>query len=175
MADDESTGARATYDPASPILNPKEVEVPLADLEAAVASMEAIAEMFMFDAAVAKAELVEATEVAPHLWLGSKKAARNLEWLRSKKIGAILNMAAGDCDAPEGGYPEDMRMMRIEAEDDVTYPLLERHLAQSFEFIRSCLTEEPTPRPILVHCVQGLNRSGSSDSEFGRVPIVAEV
>lgn len=116
--------------------------------------------MCLFKAAVSEQPSNEQVEVLPGLWLGSMRAAHDVAWMREAGVGAVLNMAADCVDEPADGYPDTIRTMRIAAEDSPDYPLLARHLPASFAFVSECLDEVP-PRPVLVHCVQGINRSGA--------------
>lgn len=112
----------------------------------------------IFSAAVEE-QLDEPVEVHPGLWLGSKHAAQDLSWQDSVGIGAVLNLASDDVQEPEGGYPETTRIMKIPAVDAQGYSLLPEHFPACFAFVEECLAESP-PRHILIHCIQGLNRSG---------------
>lgn len=129
------------------------------------------------------------------MWLGDVDDAMNFEALKERKVFAIVNMALQDCrieqsfreslnkNCPEDVAPEDRRWdgmkfneeayrkhlgcddmwyLGLDAEDAVGYPINE-HFDQLVAFIRRC---REARRPVLVHCMQGLNRAGCASAVF---------
>lgn len=133
-------------------------KLPSETVESICSKMEEIRHMCLLSAAIDEQD-DKAVELMRGLWLGGKKDALDMAWQTDVGIGAILNMASDDFDPPEGGYPDGMKMSRIPAED-AEYALIPGHLPEAFEFVKTCLSEVPI-QPILLHCMQGLNRSGA--------------
>jgi hypothetical protein len=126
------------------------------------------------------------------LWLGSVDDALNIDALKKRGISAIVNMASGSCDEEksrvkakdrkrctaeeiqfvtaeftESWYRQstgraDFLYLSIAAEDGKSYPIW-----KSFDkvtmFLRGC---REAGRPVLVHCMQGVNRSAAVCTAF---------
>ena len=110
------------------------------------------------------------TEMIPgKLYIGDSSCVRAeyTETLRSLGITAVLNVAANQGSPADQKYLAPMWKKGIEDEtvlykaiacdDDIEYPLLKNHWDAACEFLDRALAQG---RPVLVHCVQGLNRSG---------------
>lgn len=97
-------------------------------------------------------------DVREDLFLGDALAARDVPRLLELGITHVLN-AAGAAAAPDAGAyaAAGVTGLSLEARDDSTYPMLDAHLEAAREFIAA--GRAPGCK-ILVHCVQGLNRSG---------------
>ena len=96
-------------------------------------------------------------QISPHLFLGNCQCVADVDKLRRLGIKRVLNMAGSVASA----YTNQQALREIgivqkviAAEDEETYPLLERHWQEAQDFIHANGTEK-----ILVHCVAGHNRS----------------
>lgn len=101
------------------------------------------------------------TNHQPSLFLSDATTARNLDRLRELGITHVVNAAAGQsCPNADVDYESaSIRVMRLNAEDEEGYPMLERHLEPTQSFIAQAALENKDAR-ILVHCRAGVNRSG---------------
>ena len=57
---------------------------------------------------------------------------------------------------PRFQVPPDVTVLEVNAEDDLYYQILEKHLDQVTEFLR-----EHQGQTVFVHCMQGINRSAA--------------
>ncbi|CAJ1401660.1 unnamed protein product [Effrenium voratum] len=89
------------------------------------------------------------------LFIGGLREAQDLSALQRLGISAVLNAAP---DVVHVEYPEHWRVLVIEAEDDVFYPLLDTHMDAVLEFLD---TQHADGRKVLVHCFAGMNRSAA--------------
>lgn len=121
-----------------------------------VATLQAVHTACLFSASAEGQGSDDPAEPLPGLWLGSKHTAEDITWITGWGVGAVVCMVADSMDV---AYPEHVRTLRIES-DDADYPLIEAHLHEVFPFVNSCLDASP-PFPVLLHCIQGLNRSGA--------------
>ena len=100
------------------------------------------------------------TELLPYLYIGNLDDAYNLGMLSELGITHVL-----DCASPEGsrtlmtncGYSTVYRRMRINADDDLQYQIIE-DFETAIRFIEDAHKSEGK---ILVHCIQGINRSAA--------------
>lgn len=97
-------------------------------------------------------------EILPHLLLGDKRAARDVERLKDLAVTHVLNVAGevganADIDYASRG----IRHENLHAEDEEGYPMLAKHLQRARAFIAQA---RKAGGRCLVHCVAGINRSG---------------
>ena len=94
------------------------------------------------------------------VYLGNAYSVQDVKQLEFLGIKAVLNMA-GTYAVPAKTvklYKEHgILYKQINAEDDIEYPLLEKHWIEANEFIQSCTS---TGNKCVVNCVAGINRSG---------------
>lgn len=101
-------------------------------------------------------------KIMPHLLIGDRLCASELDRLRAHRVTHVLNVA-GDAGAPDDAVKRSYGEAGIvyeclEADDEEGFPLIERHQVHASSFIRGCLRAGGT---CLIHCVAGINRSGA--------------
>ena len=95
----------------------------------------------------------------PPLWVGSGAHAADVKLLQRLGIKAVLNCAPSVCRDPVSLYRMNgIRYSAIDAQDDRSFPLLDRCLKPASEFIRSA---HEAGDGVLVHCMAGVNRSAT--------------
>ena len=95
-------------------------------------------------------------DVTPNLYLGDAGCAADVERLKSLSITHVLNCAAGETRNMSGVYVQHgIQSMAVAAKDNENCALLDGHVD-----VEAFLKTARTSGKVLVHCVQGLNRSG---------------
>ena len=95
-------------------------------------------------------------DVTPNVYLGDAGCAADLERLKSLGITHVLNCAAGETRDMRAVYGQHgMQSMAVAAKDNENCALLDGHAD-----VEAFLSKARTSGRVLVHCVQGLNRSG---------------
>lgn len=94
-----------------------------------------------------------ATEIFPHVYLGSEWNASNLEELQSNGVGYILNVTK----EIDNFYPGTFDYLNIRVYDDEKTELL-RHWDRTFRYITQVKEKDSK---VLVHCKMGISRSAS--------------
>ena len=95
-------------------------------------------------------------DVTPNLYLGDAGCAADLERLHELGITHVLNCAAGETRDMRAVYGQHgMQSMAVAAKDNENCALLDGHAD-----VEAFLSKARTSGRVLVHCVQGLNRSG---------------
>ncbi|KAF0449642.1 Dual specificity protein phosphatase 19 [Gigaspora margarita] len=95
-----------------------------------------------------------AEEILPRLYLGSKRAALNHDWLKQHKITNILTVAHDI----KPRFPKSYVYKVIPIEDSI-YVNISKYFEETFLFIQNVLDQED--KSILVHCQMGISRSSS--------------
>ena len=105
-------------------------------------------------------------KISEDLYLGSALSVqRSVSSLVDLGITAVLNLAgpmALKTDAIDELEAHGISYKQINAQDESSYPLMERHWEEAYEFIKltTQATEEGKKRgKCVVHCVAGINRS----------------
>jgi len=95
-------------------------------------------------------------DVTPNVYLGDAGCAADLERLKSLGITHVLNCAAGETRNMSVEYLQNgMQSMAVAAKDNENCALLDDHAD-----VEAFLSKARASGKVLVHCVQGLNRSG---------------
>ena len=95
-------------------------------------------------------------DITQNLYLGDAGCAADMERLKSLSITHVLNCAAGETRDMSAVYLQHgMQSMAVAARDDASCSLLDGHVD-----VEAFLKTARTSGKVLVHCVQGLNRSG---------------
>ena len=95
-------------------------------------------------------------DVTPNLYLGDAGCAADLERLKSLGITHVLNCAAGETRNMSGVYLQHgIQSISVAAKDNENCALLDGHVD-----VEAFLVKARASGRVLVHCVQGLNRSG---------------
>jgi Dual specificity phosphatase, catalytic domain len=92
--------------------------------------------------------------IVDRLYLGSKEAAANGDWLDECEISHILNVTSGVANYYESD--EDVEYMQIRVADSPDEDL-SRHFNDAIEFIDAAVSNASSN--VLVHCRQGMSRS----------------
>ncbi|KAJ8599111.1 hypothetical protein CTAYLR_006345 [Chrysophaeum taylorii] len=97
-------------------------------------------------------------ELAPWLWLGDAACARDVPRLEALGVTHVLNVAGQGARGPVAHYDAaGIVHQTFEARDSAKYRMLELHLDAAYAFVAAA---RATGGRILIHCFQGLNRSG---------------
>lgn len=100
-------------------------------------------------------------EVLPHLMLGDKKSASDVEVLKLFEITHVCNAAGRAGRQPQSVLDAyvaaGIKLLHLEAEDEEGYPMLSKHLPAASNFMKCC---KASGGRCLVHCQAGINRSG---------------
>nr|XP_045605780.1 uncharacterized protein LOC123762964 isoform X2 [Procambarus clarkii] len=94
-----------------------------------------------------------ATEIFPHVYLGSEWNASNLEELQNNGVGYILNVTK----EIDNFYPGTFDYLNIRVYDDEKTELL-KHWNSTFKYISEVKNKKSK---VLVHCKMGISRSAS--------------
>ena len=98
-------------------------------------------------------------QIAPGVLLGDKFCAWDASKLmETHGVTHVLNCADTSAKGPIDHESLGLRYMQLDADDDVTYDMIGRHLAEASAFIRSAREESGV---CLLHCHAGVNRSGA--------------
>eukprot|EP00511_Aplanochytrium_stocchinoi_P008219 CAMPEP_0204859742 /NCGR_PEP_ID=MMETSP1347-20130617/23887_1 /ASSEMBLY_ACC=CAM_ASM_000690 /TAXON_ID=215587 /ORGANISM="Aplanochytrium stocchinoi, Strain GSBS06" /LENGTH=148 /DNA_ID=CAMNT_0052008291 /DNA_START=40 /DNA_END=483 /DNA_ORIENTATION=+ len=97
-------------------------------------------------------------EILPFLFLGNKHHAEYTEQLKELGVTHVLNCAEGDENATtnEEYYKGVFIYKGFEAKDTKDYDMTQ-HIDAAIEFINAA---QEANGKVLVHCVEGINRSG---------------
>jgi hypothetical protein len=102
-----------------------------------------------------------ADEVVPGLWLGSRYAAQNADYMKERRIRAVFNCTK---DIPfDTSIP---RQYRVPVDDSLQEPDIRNLELWSYEIVYKIAHEmrraEADGTAVLVHCAAGMQRSAAS-------------
>ena len=105
-------------------------------------------------------------EVLPSLFLGGKDEAKNLEWLKSKRIVSIINCTNTKADDPTGipNYHEKLALFKYQR-----FPFFDNASSPFLPVLEKALAAVDSARhygPVFVHCAQGVSRSAAVVAGF---------
>eukprot|EP01084_Bolivina_argentea_P068643 124938_1 len=95
------------------------------------------------------------TKIKENIYLGNQNDSENINLLTSMQITHVLNCAGLDI---QNKYPLEIKQHKIDADDEVWCNIITQYLQECIEFINECLQNNGK---ILIHCVQGVNRSAT--------------
>ena len=102
-----------------------------------------------------------ADEVVPGLWLGSRYAALDPDYLTEKRIGAVFN-----CTKDIPFEPIVRRQYRVPVDDNLQEAEIRNLELWSYEVVYKIMTEmrrtQAEGQAVLVHCAAGMQRSAAS-------------
>ena len=100
-------------------------------------------------------------KITDSVYLGSALTVQNATRLESLGITAVLNMAGSRAlqkDTIKEYEKRGIKYRTINAQDEKSYPVLEKHWQEALEFITSSLSDGKGK--CIVNCMAGVNRSG---------------
>jgi protein-tyrosine phosphatase len=104
---------------------------------------------------------MEADEIIPGVWIGSREAAANEEWLREKQISAVFN-----CTKNLPFHPAIPFQYRIPVDDNLQPAEIQNMEEWAPEIAYKILAEYKRGRRILIHCHAGMQRSATACAFF---------
>jgi len=102
------------------------------------------------------ADIPDAHEIVPGIWLGNKRAALNEKWLREKNITVVFNATK---DLPFS--PTIKKQYRIPVDDNLQPEEIRNMTLWSHEIVYKIMKEENEGSTILIHCAAGMQRSAA--------------
>ena len=99
----------------------------------------------------------DATEILPNLWLGNVRASMDQEFIRKKGIQVVFNCTKNlpFCHLIPVKY-------RVAVDDNLEEDEIRNMQLWSSEITFKMLSEYTSGKPILVHCMAGMQRSAAS-------------
>ena len=99
----------------------------------------------------------DATEILPNLWLGNVRASMDENFIRTKKIQVVFNCTKNlpFCHLIPVKY-------RVPVDDNLEEDEIRNMQLWSSEITFKMLSEYTSGKPILVHCMAGMQRSAAS-------------
>jgi len=95
----------------------------------------------------------------PPIYVGSGGHAADLKTLTKLDIKAVCNCAPSVCKDPVDAYKsQGIGYLQLDAQDDRSFPLLEKCLQPVSDFVGSMQSEG---KAVLIHCMAGVNRSAT--------------
>ena len=102
------------------------------------------------------AQISDAHEIVPRIWLGNRRAALNEKWLKQNNITVVFNATK---DVPF--CPMIRKQYRIPVDDNLQPEEIRNMTLWSHEAIYKLLKEYNDGNTILVHCAAGMQRSAT--------------
>jgi hypothetical protein len=97
----------------------------------------------------------DAHEILPGLWLGNRRAAADIEWLRAHDVRAVFN-----CTKDIPFATTATRNYRLPVDDNLAPSEIRNMRAWAPEAVLKLLREWRSG-PVLVHCAAGMQRSAA--------------
>jgi protein-tyrosine phosphatase len=102
------------------------------------------------------ANVPDAHEIIPGIWLGNRNAALNSKWHKEKGINVVFNASK---DIPFS--PQIKTQYRIPVDDNLQPEEIRNMTLWSHETVYKVLKEHNAGKPILIHCMAGMQRSAA--------------
>lgn len=99
----------------------------------------------------------DATEILPNLWLGNARSSMDENFIRAKKIQVVFN-----CTKNLPFCPLIPIKYRVPVDDNLEEDEIRNMQLWSGEITFKMLSEYMSGKPILVHCMAGMQRSAAS-------------
>ena len=99
----------------------------------------------------------DATEILPNLWLGNVRASVDEDFIRRKNIQVVFN-----CTKNLPFCPIIPTKFRVPVDDNLEEDEIRNMELWSSEITFKMMAEYMTGKPILVHCMAGMQRSAAS-------------
>ena len=102
------------------------------------------------------ANIPDAHEIIPGIWLGNRKAALDTKWLSQNKINIVFNATK---DIPF--VPTIEKQYRIPVDDNLQPEEIRNMTLWCHEAVYKVIKEHNSGKPILIHCMAGMQRSAA--------------
>lgn len=102
------------------------------------------------------ANVPDAHEIIPGIWLGNRNAALNRKWHKEKNITVVFNASK---DIPFS--PEIKTQYRIPIDDNLQPEEIRNLTLWSHETVYKVLKEHNSGKVVLIHCMAGMQRSAA--------------
>lgn len=102
------------------------------------------------------ANVPDANEIIPGIWLGNRNAALNAKWLKEKGITVVFNATK---DIPF--TPTIEKQYRIPVDDNLQPEEIRNMTLWCHEAVYKVMKEHNAGKPTLVHCMAGMQRSAA--------------
>ena len=102
------------------------------------------------------ADIPDAHEIVPGIWLGNKRAALNDKWLKHNNITVVFNATK---DIPF--CPSIKKQYRIPVDDNLQPEEIRNMTHWSHETVYKVIEEQNRGNKILIHCAAGMQRSAA--------------
>lgn len=96
--------------------------------------------------------------ILPNLYLGNINYSNNEEFLKKKKIGAIVNCTKDEMFHPYFNEKPKLRLTINDSKDPENIEEFKKEIIKSIDFINDCIKKNI---PVYVHCYWGLMRSAT--------------
>ena len=107
------------------------------------------------------ANIPDAHEIIPGIWLGNRNAALNAKWLKQNEITVVFNATK---DIPF--TPTIETQYRIPVDDNLQSEEIRNMTLWSHEAVYKVIKEHNAGKPMLIHCMAGMQRSACAVAFF---------
>lgn len=107
------------------------------------------------------ANIPDAHEIIPGIWLGNRNAALNAKWLKQNEITVVFNATK---DIPF--TPTIETQYRIPVDDNLQSEEIRNMTLWSHEAVYKVIKEHNAGKPMLIHCMAGMQRSAAIVAMF---------
>lgn len=109
---------------------------------------------FLLVQLISMAQIPNAHEIVPGIWLGNRNAALDTKWLKQQEIMVVFNATK---DIPF--CPVIKKQYRIPVDDNLQPEEIRNMTQWSHEAVYKIIEEQQKGHTILIHCAAGMQRS----------------